>query len=94
MIAFANGAELTYARTLLQKIESAILFPLITLMMGVAVLVFLYGMYEMIQGAESGEARENGRKHILFGVIGFVVMLSALAILRIAANTVGVTVPN
>jgi uncharacterized membrane protein YdcZ (DUF606 family) len=93
MIVYAQ-TEVAYAQSLLQKIENAILFPLISLMIGVAVLVFLYGIFEMIKGADSSEARDKGKVHMLAGVIGFVIMLSALGLLRIAANTVGVSVPT
>jgi len=78
---------------LLDKIKVAILYPLIALLLGVAVLVFLWGVFEMIQGADDEEARTKGKQHVLFGIIGIVVMLSALTLLRIAANTFGVSLP-
>ncbi len=78
---------------LLDKIKVAILYPLIALMLGVAVLVFLWGVFEMIHGADDEEARTKGKQHVLFGIIGIVVMLSALTLLRIAANTFGVSLP-
>jgi hypothetical protein len=89
-----NGPHTVYAKQLLAKINDAILFPLITLMIGVAVLVFLWGVFQMVRGADNEEARTQGRTHMLWGVIGFIVMLSALGILTIAAITVGVQVPN
>lgn len=94
MIAYAQGpAHTQYAISLLIKIQHAILYPLITLLLGVAVLVFLWGVYEMVANAGDAEARTKGRRHILWGVIGLVVMLAALTILTIASNTVGVQVP-
>ncbi len=78
----------------LTKIESVILFPLISLMLGVATLVFLYGIFEMVRDAENSEARDKGKIHMLAGVVGIVVMLSAMGLLKIVANTFGVTVPN
>lgn len=81
------------AKGVLQKIEDVILFPLISLMIAVAVLVFLWGVLQYILGADNDTARSDGRKHMMYGVIGFLVMVSAYAILNIAANTFGVTVP-
>lgn len=95
MIAHAQeGAHVEAAKTLLGKIESAILFPLMSLMMGIAVLVFLWGCYEFVMGAGDSEAQTKGKSHIMYGIIGMIVMVSALAILKIAAGTFGVSVSN
>ncbi len=60
--------------------------------MGIAFLVFLFGCAEYIRGANNPQAREQGVKHITYGVIGLVIMVSAWAILNLAANTFGFTV--
>jgi hypothetical protein len=39
-------------------------------------------------------ARETGRRHMLYGIIGLLVMLSAFAILRIAIETFGIGLPS
>ena len=89
-IAYAVVDANAIAEPFLTNIKSAILYPLISLMMGVALLVFLWGVYQYIANAESDEARKTGQKHMLFGVLGLVIMVSALAILNIAANTFGI----
>ena len=88
----AYAAYTDAAQSLLIKLQAAILFPLMTLMMGVAILMFLWGAFEFVYNAESDQGRETGRRHMLYGVIGLLVMLSALAILKIAAWTFGVPV--
>ncbi len=90
----AAGAHTAYANTLLDKIKMAILYPLISLLLGVAILMFLWGVFDMVRHADDSEARSNGKKHMLAGLVGIIVMLSALTLLRIAANTVGVCVPG
>ena len=93
MIAYAQTTEahVTAAKALLVKIEGAILFPLMSLMMAVALLVFLYGMYEYVAGADSDEAQTIGKTHMLYGIIGLLVMISAYAILKIVAGTFGIS---
>jgi len=71
------------------KFNQIILVPLIALLMGVAFLVFLYGAAEYIINAEDDGARATGRTHMLWGIIGLVVMVSALALLQIVAATFG-----
>lgn len=85
-VAYAQQ-HIAVAQGFLQKINEHVLFPLITLMMAVALLVFLYGGFEYVKNAASDQGRETGRRHLMWGIIGMLVMLSAMAILRIAAGT-------
>lgn len=91
MIAHAQttggGNHISVALGFVDKINTYILYPLITLLIALAILYFLYGVFVMVSNASSSEARDKGRKHMLFGIIGIVVMLSAFTILRIAART-------
>lgn len=82
------------ARSLVQRINDAILYPLIALLLGVAFVVFLWGVLQYIANAESDEARATGKRHMIYGIIGFVIMISAVAILTIAANTFGIDASN
>lgn len=71
------------------KLNDAILYPLIALMSGIALLFFLYGSAEYIMNASSDQAREQGKKHITYGIIGLLVMISAYSILTLATGTFG-----
>jgi hypothetical protein len=89
MYAYAASQAQIVAQGFLAKINDVILFPLITLMMAIALLVFLYGAFEYVKNAGSESGREQGRRHLLYGIIGMLVMLSALSLLYIAAGTFG-----
>jgi hypothetical protein len=90
MYAFAAPSEATcVAQGFLGKINDAVLFPLIMLMMAIAFVYFLYGSFQFVVGADEPAARETGRKHMVYGIIGLLVMISAAGILAIAANTFG-----
>ncbi len=78
------------ACSFVDKVNDVILFPLISLMMGVALVVFLWGVFQYISNAESDDARQTGRRHMMYGIIGFVIMVAAMAILTIATSTFGV----
>lgn len=95
MVKLAHAANhVEAANSFVGKVNEVILFPLISLLLGVALLVFLWGVFQFVANAESEDARSTGKKHMLFGIIGIVIMVSALAILQIAANTFGVSVPQ
>ncbi len=88
MIAYASG-HIEAATTLLKKIELHILFPLMSLMMTVAGLVFFWGAYQYVLHADEDAGRETGKTHMLYGIIGLLIMISAFTILKIATNTFG-----
>ena len=89
-IAHAADNAQAIAGPFISKFNSAITFPLVSLLMAVALLVFLWGVFRYITNTESDEARETGKKHMLFGIIGLVIMVSAVAILEIAKRTFGI----
>lgn len=87
MVPVAHAAAADEAVRFVDAINDAILFPLILLMIGIALVVFFYGAFEYVMGANNEQKRDQGRKHLLYGIIGFLVMISAMAILQIAAAT-------
>lgn len=89
-IAFAQTPAEDAAIALVENIKLYLLYPLVTLMMAIAMLVFIWGLFEYVRNGTEEAARSRGAKHMLWGVIGFVVMLSAVAILNIALNTFGI----
>ena len=92
MIAYAHVAasHTAAATSLVEKLKAAILFPLMGLMIAAAIVVFLYGVFEYVRDSDSDDGRAKGRSHMLFGIIGLVVMVSAVAILSIATKTFGI----
>ena len=80
------------AQNFVALINAVILFPLIALLTAVALLVFLWGGFQYVYGANEPSARATGQKHLMWGVIGLLVMISAYAILTIAANTFDIDV--
>lgn len=93
-IAYAQGATAPVA-TFVGKVNRYITNPLITLMFAAALVYFLYGMFEFLMNAEDAEARETGKQHMLWGVVGMFIMLAAFAILHLIERTLGIpTNPN
>jgi hypothetical protein len=74
------------------NIEDIILFPLITLLSAVALVVFIWGIFQYVAGAESDEARATGKRHMLWGIIGLTIMVSAFTLLQVFTRTFGITI--
>jgi len=70
-------------------LNRVIIFPLIALLSAVAFFVFLWGCAQYIFNAANEQSRQQGVKHITYGVIGLIVMLSAFTILTIISATFG-----
>lgn len=92
MIPIAHAAAADAAYEFVALINQVILFPLIILLTAVAVLIFLWGGFQYVYKANDPTGRSQGAKHLLWGVIGLLVMVSAYAILTIAANTFDIDV--
>jgi len=76
------------AAGLVQKIAVTFVNPLITLLVGGGMLVFLWGVMEFIRGADSDSARDTGKLHMMWGLIGIFIMISAYALLKLFTKTV------
>lgn len=73
--------------TFLGKIKTEILTPIATVLIAIAVLYFVWGVFEFIQGAGSEDARSKGRQHMLWGVFGLFIMVSVVGILNLICDT-------
>ncbi len=92
---FLNLVEKAYAatlpeqtRTLIQKILDNIIEPFIALLVGVAIIYFLWGVFQFIRNAESPDKRKEGGMHMLWGAIGLFLMVTAYGILNLIIGTI------
>lgn len=81
--------------TLRNLIVDNIINPLLLLLFAVGLLVFVFGVVEFLYGLNShSDARENGKKHMLWGLVGMLIMVVAYSIVRLIIDTVGGDVPR
>lgn len=79
--------------TLAANITALIINPIIALIFAAGFLVFVWGVVQFLSGlAGTGEAADEGKQHMLWGVIGMAIMIAAVGILRLIGNTIGVPV--
>lgn len=77
-------------KELMFRISYYILNPLIILAFILAMLYFLWGMIEFLQNRSMSPEKSNqGKNHMLYGIIGMVIMVSAFAIMRALASIIG-----
>jgi len=71
------------------KIEAQILVPIITLLSLAAFVLFVWGVVQFMANSENDEKRKIGQQHMLWGIIGLVIMFGANAIIALIRQTVG-----
>lgn len=77
---------------LISNIANAIIDPVIKLAFAIAFLVFLWGVFQYVKGADNEDARTLGVRHMTWGIIGLAIMFAAKAIVNLIGATVGVSV--
>jgi len=75
------------AAAFVEIVNRVIIFPIIALLSSIAFFIFLWGCAQYIMNANNDQGRQQGVKHITYGIIGLIVMISAFAILTIIATT-------
>ncbi|MEN9912982.1 MAG: hypothetical protein RLY66_390 [Candidatus Parcubacteria bacterium] len=70
----------------LNPIISNIIQPVVGLMFAIAIVVFTYGVFQVVWGKD--ESREAGKKSMIGGIIGMFIMTSAWGIIYVISNTV------
>jgi uncharacterized membrane protein YidH (DUF202 family) len=76
------------ARALVGRIAELIINPTITLLFGAAILIFVWGVAEYIRGSDQAGERTKGAQHMIWGVIGIFIMVSAVALLKLFRQSI------
>ena len=64
--------------------------PLLLIVFAAGLLVFVFGVVEFLYGLNTEtDARQNGKKHMLWGLVGMFIMAVAYSIVLIIINAVG-----
>ncbi|MEK7128813.1 MAG: hypothetical protein AAB471_01140 [Patescibacteria group bacterium] len=71
----------------LGRVSQYILNPLIGLVFAAAMVYFLWGVFDFIRNNENDTDREEGKKHMLWGIIGMFIMVAVYGIIGIITGT-------
>ena len=90
------SSNIAYAdvRTVMMKINNLIINPIIMLMFAVAILILVIGFVEFLAKPDDEEAREKGKRHMLWGVLGMFIMVAVFGIMHFLVNTFGFVAPG
>ena len=90
LVSFAQATQLTNIKSVGTFIISTINDVFVPVLFAVAFIVFVWGAFEtFIVGAGSEEVKEKGKNLMLWGLIGFFVMVSVWGLVNILTGSVG-----
>lgn len=74
----------------INKVISAFINPAIALVVAAGLMVFIFGVVEYLYNLNvKGDADNEGKKHMLWGLVGMFIMFAAWAIIKVIDNTLG-----
>lgn len=74
------------ADQLISKITATIINPVIGLMITIAFAVFIWGIIEFMANADNENKRDEGKKHITWGLVGLLIIVAVGGIIQVIAN--------
>jgi FtsH-binding integral membrane protein len=93
-ISFTQIAHAQVAETLINRLLDKVINPLVFLLFVVALIYFLWGVFMYLKDGDKSDARGKGGQHIMWGLIGLVIMMSVYGIIRLIVNTFNFQAPS
>jgi hypothetical protein len=72
---------------LLDRIEMYVIDPIIAVIFSLGLLLFFVGIVEFLWGIKDGKPSDTGKQHMLWGLVGMLIMVSVYGILNLIINT-------
>src|SRR3990167_8075789 len=83
-IAYAASTSLN---GFIRNVDSMIIDLLIKLIFALAIVYFLYGVFEFLSNQENEEKKTTGKNHMLWGIIGITIMMGVWFFLNLIIST-------
>ncbi len=87
-VAYASS---TTFNEFITNVDNMIINPLILFLFALAIVFFLYGVFEFIMNQANEEKKTTGKSHMIWGIIGITIMMGVWTILGIVVNTLGIS---
>lgn len=88
-----SGPQLGNIQTLLTSIGRLVNIAL-PIVVGIALLGFFWGLAQFIFAAGNDDKKEEGKKHMIWGIIGLFVMVAVWGLVAFVGNALGIQTGN
>ena len=75
--------------TFINGVQTQILNPILLILTFAAFVIFIWGVIEYIRNADNDEKRSAGQQHMLWGIIGLLIIFGAQAIVLVLKAVAG-----
>lgn len=69
------------------SVNKTIINPLIVFIFALALVLFLYGVFQFVANQENEEMKTAGKNHMIWGIVGIVIMMGVFTIINIVMRT-------
>ena len=76
------------------KIDRRIINPLIIFAFACALAFFLFGVVKFIVDSATASEKNDGKQHMLWGLVGMFIMFAVFGVLKLIEHTLGINVSN
>lgn len=74
---------------ILQRIITYVIDPALRVIFTLGLLMFIWGIIEFLWGVKDGKADEKGKSHMVYGLLGMLIMVSVYGIIALIINSFG-----
>lgn len=85
---------MTPASDLINKFVSYVIDPAILLVFTAGFLVFVWGIVEFLWELKEGAGHEKGVQHMIWGMVGMLIMVSVYGLIALIDNTFQLDIAN
>ncbi|OGG60342.1 hypothetical protein A2765_06325 [Candidatus Kaiserbacteria bacterium RIFCSPHIGHO2_01_FULL_56_24] len=79
---------------LLQRIITYIIDPAVRVVFTAGLFLFLWGLVEFLWGLKEGKDQTDGKNHMIWGMVGMLIMVSVYGIIALIVNTFEINITN
>ena len=72
---------------LLDRIKMYVIDPVLVVIFTLGLLLFFVGIVEFLWSLKSGEVKSEGKQHMVYGLVGMLIMVSVYGIINLIVNT-------
>ncbi len=77
---------------LIGKFTTYIINPIILVVFACGVFLFMFGLVEFLWKLNAGHGEEEGKQHMMWGVVGMLIMVSVYGIISMLDSTFGLNI--
>lgn len=79
---------------ILQRIITHVIDPGLRVLFTLGLFLFIWEIVEFLWGVKNGEASQKGKDHMVYGLLGMLIMVSVYGIIALIVNSFGLDVSS